>query len=121
MYIARDNDAAGHHAVNGCANEPADLDVRELVPVHGDFNLDLCRLGPDGLRAHLADQFVPADRMRLFADRALVPSVMPTLSTHPLSRRKEERLCRGSAVPGREKRAARRPSRAATCRRRRAA
>ena len=26
----------------------AGIDVRELVPVHGDFNLDLCRLGPEG-------------------------------------------------------------------------
>jgi hypothetical protein len=32
--------------------------------VHGDFNLDLCRLGPDGLIAHLADQLVPSDLAR---------------------------------------------------------
>jgi hypothetical protein len=34
------------------------------VPVHGDFNLDLCRLGAGGLRALLAVQLVPADRRR---------------------------------------------------------
>jgi hypothetical protein len=42
--------------------EALGIEVRDLVPAHGDFNADLCRLGPDGMRAHLADQLVPSDR-----------------------------------------------------------
>ena len=49
LYVARDNDAAGREAANRLTRPPPhDIDVRELVPVHGDFNLDLCRLGADG-------------------------------------------------------------------------
>jgi hypothetical protein len=40
------------------------IDVRHLAPVHADFNLDLGRLGPAVLRAHLAGQLVPPDRDR---------------------------------------------------------
>jgi hypothetical protein len=32
--------------------------------VSGDFNEDLCRLGPGVLRARLADQLAPADVLR---------------------------------------------------------
>jgi hypothetical protein len=68
LYVARDNDAAGLNAAERLRERAAGLDVRELVPVHGDFNLDLCRLGPDGMRARLADQLVRSDRMRLLFD-----------------------------------------------------
>jgi hypothetical protein len=64
LYVARDNDAAGLKAANRLRERAGSLDVRELVPVHGDFNLDLCRLGPDGMLAHLADQLVPSDLAR---------------------------------------------------------
>ena len=66
LYIARDNDAAGIKAVNRLheRGEAAGIDVREIVPVYGDFNVNLCRLGPQGMRAHLADQLVPSDRTR---------------------------------------------------------
>jgi hypothetical protein len=37
--------------------------------VHIDFNLDLCRLGADGLHARLTDQLLPADRPRLLSAR----------------------------------------------------
>ncbi len=69
LYVARDNDAAGIHAAERLRERAAGLDVRELVPVHGDFNLDLCRLGPDIMQARLVDQLVPSDRMRLLPDR----------------------------------------------------
>jgi hypothetical protein len=45
LYVARDRDAAGRmaaerlHARGGAAG----IDVRDLVPVWGDFNQDLCR------------------------------------------------------------------------------
>jgi Toprim domain-containing protein len=66
LYAARDNDAAGLKAASRLHERgtAAGIDVRDLVPVHGDFNLDLCRLGPDGMLAHLADQLVPSDLAR---------------------------------------------------------
>jgi hypothetical protein len=68
LYIARDNDAAGLRATRRLRERATGLEVRELVPVHGDFNLDLCRLGPDGMRAHLADQLISSDRARFLPD-----------------------------------------------------
>jgi Toprim domain-containing protein len=64
LYVARDNDAAGRQALHRLRERSTGLDIRELVPVHGDFNLDLCRLGPDGMLAHLTGQFVPSDLAR---------------------------------------------------------
>ena len=46
----------------------AGIDVRDLVPVHADFNLDLCRLGPAAMLAHLAS---PARPVRPHAFPAL--------------------------------------------------
>ena len=73
LYVARDNDAAGLRAANRLRERHRGIDVRELVPVHADFNLDLCRLGPDGLRARLTDQLVPDDRPRFLTGRRLDP------------------------------------------------
>jgi Toprim domain len=73
LYVARDNDAAGRKAAARLRERAAGLDVHELVPVHADFNLDLCRLSADDLCARLADQLVPADRPRLLADRSANP------------------------------------------------
>jgi hypothetical protein len=64
LYVARDNDAAGLKAAGRLRERAAGLDVRELVPVHGDFNLDLRRLGRDAMFAHLADPLVPDDLER---------------------------------------------------------
>jgi hypothetical protein len=64
LYVARDNDAAGQHAAERLRERAADIEVRELVPVHADFNLDLCRLGADGMRGRLSDQLVASDRTR---------------------------------------------------------
>ena len=70
LYVARDNDAAGLRAAERLRERgiAAGIEIRELVPVHGDFNLDLCRLGPDRMRAHLADQLVPSDCARFLPD-----------------------------------------------------
>ena len=62
LYIARDNDAAGLRAAKRLRQRAASIDVRELVPVHKDFNLDLWRLGADDMRARVADQLDPSDR-----------------------------------------------------------
>jgi hypothetical protein len=68
LYVARDNDAAGRHAAERLRERAATIEVRELVPVHADFNLDLCRLGADGMRTRLAQQLVPSDRARLLTN-----------------------------------------------------
>ena len=68
LYVARDNDAAGISAANRLRERAAGIEVRELVPVHADFNLDLCRLGPDGMLARLRDQLVQSDRMHVLPD-----------------------------------------------------
>jgi len=66
LYVARDNDAAGLDATKRLHERGGDagIDVRDLVPVHGDFNLDLCRLGPATMLAHVAPQLDPSDRAR---------------------------------------------------------
>lgn len=69
LYVARDNDAAGLNAAERLRERAAGLDVRELVPVHADFNLDLCRLGADGMRALVADQLAPSDQARFLPDK----------------------------------------------------
>ena len=66
LYVARDNDTAGRIAaeyLHTRGNE-AGIEIRDLLPVHGDFNVDLWRLGPAALVRRLAQQLVPADRMR---------------------------------------------------------
>lgn len=70
LYVARDNDAAGLKAANRLHERgtAAGIEIRDLVPVHGDFNFDLCRLGHQGMRAHLADQLVPSDRARFLPE-----------------------------------------------------
>jgi Toprim domain len=66
LYVARDNDAAGLKAADRLHERgaAAGIDVRDLVPVHADFNLDLCRLGPASMLSHLAAQLVPSDQVR---------------------------------------------------------
>jgi hypothetical protein len=66
LYVARDNDAAGLNAANRLheRGSAAGIDVRDLVPAHADFNLDLCRLGQAAMFEHLRGQFVPSDLER---------------------------------------------------------
>jgi hypothetical protein len=68
LYVARDNDAAGRHAAERLRERASGIDVRELIPVYADFNLDLCRLGADGMRSLLAQQLAPSDCGRFLAD-----------------------------------------------------
>jgi hypothetical protein len=70
LYVARDNDAAGLKAANRLheRGEAAGIDVRDLVPVHADFNLDLCRLGPAVMLGRLTEQFAPSDLARFPPD-----------------------------------------------------
>ncbi len=70
LYVARDNDTAGLLAVERLRERgiAAGIEIRELVPVYGDFNLDLSRLDPEGGRARFADQLVPSDCARFLPD-----------------------------------------------------
>jgi hypothetical protein len=66
LYIARDNDAAGYKAADRLheRGRAIGIEVHTLVPVHGDFNLDLCRLGPAAMLEYRARQLIPADLAR---------------------------------------------------------
>ena len=71
LYVARDNDDAGRFALERlrACSTAGDVDIRTLVPRAEDFNADLLSLGPDRLRAWLAEQLAPDDVQRfLVAD-----------------------------------------------------
>lgn len=63
LYVARDNDRAGHRAVQALsARAMADgVEALVLVPHTDDFNTDLCALGREALLASLRMQLVPED------------------------------------------------------------
>ena len=63
LYIARDNDRAGHRAADALgirANADGIEDI-VLTPYADDFNTDLCGLGPEALAASLRVQLMPED------------------------------------------------------------
>jgi Toprim domain len=66
LYVARDNDAAGRNAAQRLheRGDAAGIEVRDLVPILGDFNADLCRLSPAVMLAHLIPQLAPDDVAR---------------------------------------------------------
>ncbi len=63
LYAARDNDGAGRFAVERlrARSRAGDINIRALAPRTEDFNADLLSLGPDRLRAWLAEQLAPDD------------------------------------------------------------
>lgn len=66
LYVARDNDGAGRLAVERlrARSGAGDIDIRALAPRTEDFNADLLTLGPDRLRAWLAEQLARGDVRR---------------------------------------------------------
>jgi Toprim domain-containing protein len=70
LYVARDNDAAGLGAAGRLHARGAamGIDVRDLVPVFADFNLDLWHLGPAAMLGRLIGQLVPDDAVRFAPD-----------------------------------------------------
>jgi hypothetical protein len=95
LYIARDNDLAGHRA-SAALSSRATVDGIEalvLTPHADDFNTDLCGLGDQALAASLQSQLTPEDVARfLIVDRR--PGPRPRLcvpASGPSSR---------SAAPG---------------------
>jgi hypothetical protein len=75
LYVARDNDAAGRNAAERLHEHgnAAGIEVRDLVPVHDDFNADLCRLGAAMLLAHLVPQLAPDEIARFTRAEDLRP------------------------------------------------
>jgi hypothetical protein len=63
LYVAADADAAGRRGIEGLSRRAQALGILPLVlaPELGDFNEDLCRLGPDRLIANLWAQLAPGD------------------------------------------------------------
>ncbi|MFK0166539.1 toprim domain-containing protein [Rhizobium sp. NPDC090279] len=63
LYVAADADAAGRHGIKGLSRRAQAHGIQPLVlsPELGDFNEDLCRLGPDRLIANLRAQLTPED------------------------------------------------------------
>lgn len=79
LYVARDNDGAGLYAAHRLHERgvAAGIEIRDLVPVHGDFNLDLCRLGLAAMFEHLLEQFVPSDAARFMPCDPVTPQRGP--------------------------------------------
>ena len=69
LYVARDNDRAGHRAAEMLATRAkADgIEVLVLTPQADDFNTDLVALGPDALAHAVRAQLAPQDEQRLVA------------------------------------------------------
>jgi Toprim domain len=69
LYVARDNDPAGHGAVATLTQRaiPIGIEVIPLVPHLGDFNDDLQQLDATVFGAALATQLVSSDRARFLA------------------------------------------------------
>jgi len=66
LYIARDADRAGDHAVEALIEraQAASIETVTLSPRLGDFNEDLRRFGIDSLRAAVRIQLAPQDVVR---------------------------------------------------------
>ena len=76
LYIARDNDRAGHRAAEalGIRTNADGVEDIVLTPHADDFNTDLCGLGPEALAASLRVQLTPEDVARfLVVDPRPVP------------------------------------------------
>jgi hypothetical protein len=69
LYVARDNDRAGHRAVAmlGTRAGKDGIEVIILTPHFDDFNTDLVALGPDALAHAVRAQLATQDEQRLVA------------------------------------------------------
>lgn len=69
LYIARDDDPAGHRATAQLTEraEAAGIEALTLAPAMGDFNEDLRTLGAEALAAALRVQLAPEDVDRFLA------------------------------------------------------
>ncbi|MGE0854057.1 MAG: toprim domain-containing protein [Hyphomicrobiaceae bacterium] len=69
LYVARDNDRAGHRAAEmlGTRAQADGIELLVLTPQADDFNTDLLALGPDALAHAVRAQLAPQDEQRLVA------------------------------------------------------
>ena len=113
LYIARDNDRAGHRAAEalGIRTNADGVEDIVLTPHADDFNADLCGLGPEALAASLRVQLTPEDVARFLvvdprpvtaaSARARVGSVLAIGRARPSSwRRCRKRLSPATAARG---------------------
>jgi hypothetical protein len=75
LYVARDNDRAGHHAADKLAARvgPDGIEVLFLTPAGDDFNTDLGALGREEFIGSLRVQLAPEDAAR-FLDMEYRPA-----------------------------------------------
>lgn len=68
LYVARDNDPAGQWATDKLVGQArqAGIEAIVLTPVSGDFNDDLCRVGPGALANLVRGQLAPEDVARFW-------------------------------------------------------
>jgi len=71
LYVAVDDDRAGRRAVERLRDREdlRGIELRELVPILGDFNEDLRRRGPEALVEAIGPQLAPEDVVRFLVDR----------------------------------------------------
>jgi len=69
LYVARDQDPAGHNAAKRLVAraQAAEIEAVVLSPRLGDFNDDLRAMGAEELRASICEQLHPEDRARFVA------------------------------------------------------
>jgi hypothetical protein len=95
LYIARDNDRAGHRAADALgirANADGIEDI-VLTPYADDFNTDLCGFGPEALAVSLRVQLMPED-----VERFLIVDQRP--GSRPRQRAPVSGPSSPSAAPG---------------------
>jgi hypothetical protein len=63
--------AAQWHCDESQGSKRPAFEVRDLVPVHDDFNVDLCCLGPSATLARLVEQLVSSDVVRFRDGRSV--------------------------------------------------
>jgi hypothetical protein len=95
LYIARDNDRAGHRAAEALGMRANADGIEDLVltPDADDFNTDLCGLGSEALTAALRVQLMPED-----VERFLI--VDPRPGPRPRQRAPASGPSSPSAAPG---------------------
>jgi hypothetical protein len=95
LYIARDNDRAGHRAADtlGIRANADGIEDIVLTPYADDFNTDLCGFGPEALAASLRVQLMPED-----VERFLIVDQRPGL--RPRQRAPVSDPSSPSAAPG---------------------
>jgi Toprim domain len=103
LYIARDNDRAGHRAAEalGIRANADGIDDLVLTPHAEDFNTDLCGLGPEALAASLRVQLTPKDVARfLIVDQRPSPRPRQCAPVSGLSSRSARPGFKIAMVPG---------------------